>query len=173
MVGAYVNSCSGAEIVVSDLRYQRVGAFDRKDVEQRHVAALGNLANLRRRQHRIALVQTCSEIPRNLDIEHQRIDMIAMLEAGVVQTVSEPRDLKSARGVNRSARCGSGVSGARKRARQRNADSRLNQQDQSLSCRGKLNLVRMAIELNVRSYLIAPFLVELLVHQHALVEKVG
>ena len=47
----------------------------------------------------------------------------------------------------------------------------LNEQHESLGCRSKLNLIRMAIELNVAANLAAPFLVECLIRQDALMEE--
>ena len=53
-----------AEVVVGQLRDQRVSAFDREDVLKHHVAAFCDSTHLQRRQHRIAFVQARRDVAR-------------------------------------------------------------------------------------------------------------
>src|SRR5687768_335253 len=100
-----------SEVVVGQLRDERVGAFDREDVEKRHVAAFCDPAYLQRRQHCVAFVQTGCDVARELQVELQRVIVIAVFPACVVESISESRDLETGCCVDRAARSGGCVAG--------------------------------------------------------------
>src|SRR5438067_5944569 len=79
MMRANVDAAVGAEIVIGHLRDHRVRALLREHVQERNVAAIHNLADLKRTEERVALGQTNADIPRCLNVENDRIASIAAL----------------------------------------------------------------------------------------------
>src|SRR5712692_10359975 len=172
MVRENVHATVGSESVISDLRDQSVRAFDCEYVKEGHVAPLSDLANLQRGQQRIALPQTNPDVARGLKIESNRIGAAATLKSRPVETISHARDLKISGRVNRAAGSCRCIPGAGERTRKRNAQPVLHDQSDPVHRRRQLNLIWIAIELEVAAELAAPPVVEFLIDQQALMEQV-
>src|SRR6266446_1502930 len=172
MVRANVHATVSSEIVISDLRDQSVRAFGCEYVKEGHVAPLSDLANLQRGQQRIALPQTNRDVARRLKVERNRIGTAATLKSRPVETISHTRDLKIPGRVNRAAGSGRRVPGPGERTRERNAQPVLHDQSDAVHCRSQLNLIRIAIKLNVAAELAAPPVVEFLINQQALMKEI-
>src|SRR5437867_9957053 len=116
VVGANVDAAVGSQIVVGNLRNHRVRALGRKDIQERHITAIGYFPNLKCSQHGIPLRQTNPDVARGLEIESDRIRAAAGFEPGPVKAVSQTRDLKIPRRVNRAAGSRRGVARAGQRS---------------------------------------------------------
>src|SRR5216684_1992536 len=172
MVRANVHATVGSEIVVGDLRDQSVRAFDCEHVKEGHVAALRDLANLQRGQQRIALPQANADVARRLKVERNRIGAAATLESRPVETISHACDLKVSGRVNRAAGSGRRIPGTGERTGERNAQPVLHNQSDPVYRRSQLDLIGIAIELDVAAELAAPPVVEFLVNQQALMKEI-
>src|SRR5215510_16286053 len=98
--------------------------------------------------------------------------MIRHGESGVIQPVSKTRDVKVLCSVDGATRCSCRVPGPDHRARQHETQSLLNQENDAIRRRRKLYLIRLAKDLHVAAELLTPILVELMIHQYALVKQV-
>src|SRR5882724_7751124 len=172
MVRANVHPTVGSEIVIRNLRDQSVRAFGGEHVKKGHVAALSDLANLQRSQQRIALFQTDADVARGLKVESNRITATATLKSRPVETISHARDLKISGRVNRAAGSGGRVPGPGERTRKRDAQPVLHNQRDAVHRRSQLDLIRIAIQLNVAAELAAPAVVEFLIYQQALMKEI-
>src|SRR5882672_6180721 len=172
MVRANVHPTVSSEIVVGDLRDQGVGTLGSEHVKKGHVPTLSDRANWQRSQQRMALLKTDADVARGLKDESNRITAAATLKSGPVETISHARDLKISGRVNRAARSGRRVPGPGERTRKRNAQPVLHNQSDAVHCRSQLDLIRIAVQLNVAAELAAPPVVEFLIYQQALMKQI-
>src|SRR6266480_4472998 len=172
MVRANVHAAVGSEIVVGDLRDQSVGTLGCEHIKKGHVAALSDLANLQRSQQRITLFQTDADVACGLKVERNRISAATTLKSRPVETISHARDLKISGCVNRAAGSGRRVPGPGERTRKRDAQPVLHNQRDAVHRRSQLDLIRIAIQLNVAAELAAPAVVEFLIYQQALMKEI-